>query len=102
MRLTPLVLIAVIARVSAGQVVDTAHPIPGATVSGVVRDSIAHAPLAGAMVQLVGADSGTRFGRTVASDALGRYALTNLPDSALDEVTLGLLIHGLVLLIFPS
>lgn len=32
------------------------------------------------MVQLVGADSGTTFGRTVASDALGRYTLTNLPD----------------------
>jgi hypothetical protein len=32
------------------------------------------------MVQVVGADSGTKFGRTVASDALGRYSLTNLPD----------------------
>jgi hypothetical protein len=80
MRLTPLILIAVIARVGAGQVVDTAHPTAGATVSGVVRDSIAHAPLAGATVQLVGADSGTRFGRTASSDALGRYTLTNVPD----------------------
>jgi hypothetical protein len=73
-------LFAVVAQVTVAQVPDTAHPVPGATVSGVVRDSIAHAPLAGATVQLVGADSGTRFGRTVASDALGRYTLTNLPD----------------------
>jgi hypothetical protein len=78
--LAPFLLIAVIARVVTGQVPDTAHSVPGATVSGVVRDSIARAPLVGATVQLVGADSGARFGRTVASDALGRYTLTNLPD----------------------
>jgi Carboxypeptidase regulatory-like domain len=78
--LAPFFLIAVLARVAAGQVPDTAHPVPGGSVSGVVRDSIAHTPLAGATVQLVGADSGTRFGRTVASDGLGRYTLTNLPD----------------------
>jgi hypothetical protein len=80
MRLTPVFLIVVLARVGAGQGIDTTQPAPGATVSGVVRDSIARSPLAGAMVQLVGADSSTRFGRTVTSDALGRYRLTNLPD----------------------
>jgi hypothetical protein len=80
MRLKSLFLIAVVARVGTAQSPDSTHPPTGATVSGVVRDSIAHAPLAGAMVQLVGADSGTTFGRTVASDALGRYTLTNLPD----------------------
>jgi len=78
--LAPFFLIAVLARVAAAQVPDTAHPASGATVSGVVRDSIAHAPLAGATVQLVGADSGTRFGRTASSDAFGRYTLANLPD----------------------
>jgi len=52
---------------------------PGATVSGVVRDSIARAPLAGAVVQLVAADSQARFGRTVVSDSLGRFMLADVP-----------------------
>ena len=41
---------------------------PGVRVSGTVHDSVAHAPLAGAWVQLAGADSTARAARTVGSD----------------------------------
>jgi hypothetical protein len=51
-----------------------------ATVSGVVRDSIAGGTLAGAVVQLVGTDSASRFDRSVVSDAIGRFAFTNVPN----------------------
>ncbi|HLA13898.1 MAG TPA: carboxypeptidase regulatory-like domain-containing protein [Gemmatimonadaceae bacterium] len=50
----------------------------GATVSGVVHDSIARQPLAGATVQLV-TDSLTSFIRTAVSDSLGRFALGDVP-----------------------
>ena len=80
MRLKSLFLIAAVTRVGTAQTPDATHPTLGATVSGVVRDSIAHAPLRGAMVQLVGADSGARFGRTAVSDTLGRFTLGDVPD----------------------
>jgi hypothetical protein len=51
----------------------------GTTVSGMVRDSIAHRPLAGATVQLVAADKPASFSRTAISDSLGRYTLTDVP-----------------------
>jgi len=51
---------------------------PDATVSGVVHDSIAHQPLAGATVQLV-TDSLPSFIRTAVSDSLGRFALGGVP-----------------------
>lgn len=51
----------------------------GATVSGVVRDSIARLPLAGAIVQLVSADRTPRFSRSAISDSLGRYSVPDVP-----------------------
>jgi len=50
----------------------------GVTVSGVVYDSIAGAPLAGASVQLV-TDSVTTFLRTADTDSFGRFTLTDVP-----------------------
>ena len=50
----------------------------GVTVSGVVYDSIARAPLAGASVQLV-TEKVTTFIRTADTDSLGRFTLTDVP-----------------------
>lgn len=83
MRLRPLLVVALLAplaRLADAQPADTTHSLPLATVSGVVRDSIARVPLAGAMVQLVAADSPARFGRTEVSDSLGRFTLSDVPD----------------------
>ncbi len=52
----------------------------GASVTGVVRDSIGKRPLAGAVVQLVSAAGGATVSRSAISDSLGRYALTDVPD----------------------
>ncbi len=54
----------------------------GATISGVVRDSIARAPLAGAWVQLVAAEAAAQFARTAVSDSLGRFAFSDVPDGS--------------------
>src|SRR5512138_941129 len=51
----------------------------GATVSGVVRDSIANSPLADATVQLIASDDPARFERTTTSDSLGRFILRDVP-----------------------
>ena len=74
-----VVLIALLARPGFAQVPDAMHRAPGTTVRGVVRDSIARAPLAGAWVQLAAADSLERFVRTVASDSLGRFTIDSVP-----------------------
>jgi hypothetical protein len=52
----------------------------GATVSGIARDSVASAPLPGAIVQLV--TRGTPAGAAVSatSDSLGRFQFSNVPD----------------------
>lgn len=52
----------------------------GAIVSGVVHDSLAGAPLASAVVQLVLAGGGGTGARTVMADSAGRFALTDVPD----------------------
>ena len=70
-----LLCVALLARLAAAQ----AREQPGTTVSGVVRDSIARTPLAGAVVQLVAADSTAPLGRTAVSDSLGRFTLTDVP-----------------------
>lgn len=54
--------------------------LSGATINGVVRDSLSHSPLAGATVQLVAADTSTRFSTTGVADSEGRYALSDVPD----------------------
>ena len=46
---------------------------------GIVHDSIAARPLAGAVVQLVGTDTLTDFGRTIVSDSTGRFGFDNVP-----------------------
>ncbi len=68
------------ARLAVGQTPDTSRRGPGAVVSGGVHDSVGRAPLAGALVQLVGADGLTRFSATATSDSLGRFALADIPD----------------------
>ncbi len=84
MRLRPVVLVlmllALSGRRAAAQVPDSARGARGAAVSGVVRDSIAGTPLAGAIVQLLAADSGARSVRTAISDSLGRFTLADVPD----------------------
>lgn len=57
--------------------------VPGALgaqaqVAGVVRDSLGHGPLAGAVVQLVPADRPTGEFRTAPADSAGRYALSGV------------------------
>lgn len=51
-----------------------------ATVSGAVRDSLANAPLANAIVQLASMNDAKPFNRTVGADSLGRFTLTGIPD----------------------
>jgi hypothetical protein len=51
------------------------------TVSGTVYDSLARAPLPGAVVQLVAADTRTRFSGTALSDSLGRFTIGDVPAS---------------------
>lgn len=55
---------------------------PPRIVTGVVRDSLAGRPLAGALVQLVSSDTLARFGRTETADSLGRFAFTSVPDGS--------------------
>lgn len=81
MRVRPaLFLVVLLTRIAGSQVTDAAHRATGAVVSGVVYDSIAHVSLAGALVQLVSADSLGRFSRTAGSDSLGRFAFDSVPD----------------------
>lgn len=50
-----------------------------ASITGLVHDSIARAPLVGAEVQLVSADNPAMLGHTATSDSLGRFTLNNVP-----------------------
>src|SRR4051812_27900094 len=54
--------------------------VPSATVSGVVRDSIARGPLIGAMVQIVAADDPGKFARTAVTDSSGVFNIPDVPD----------------------
>lgn len=56
------------------------EPARGATVRGVVTDSLAGAPLAEAAVQLIGQNTPTPFSRTAMSDSLGRFAFADVPE----------------------
>lgn len=79
MRFRLLLLVVLLAPPAAAQAPDTTSRAPGATVSGVVRDSIARGPLAGAMVQLVGSDNLASYVRTAVSDSLGRFTILDVP-----------------------
>jgi len=46
---------------------------------GVVYDSLAKAPLKGALVQLVGREPSSTFGQTVVSNALGQFEVLEVP-----------------------
>jgi len=74
-RILPLLLLA---RLAAAQATDSTRP-PAAQVSGVVYDSIARAPLAGAMVQLVTADNPASLSRATSSDSRGRFTFDSVP-----------------------
>lgn len=75
-----LLLVALPVRLAVAQAQDTTARASSATVSGVVRDSIALVPLGGAWVQLVAAEGPAHFARTVVSDSLGRFTLKDVPD----------------------
>ena len=75
-----MLFVALFAPAVASQTTLASAPASGAAVSGIVRDSISRMPLAGAMVQLVAADSQARAGRMAVADSLGRYALTDVPN----------------------
>jgi hypothetical protein len=77
---------ALLAPVAAAQPPATVAPparvagATGATVSGVVHDSLGRAPLAGTTVQLVDAADLLAPARTAVSDSLGRFAVDDVPD----------------------
>lgn len=82
MRIRPLILAMLFARAANAEAPDTTSNVTGASVSGIVRDSIAHAPLAGAVVQLVASDNPARFGRTANTDSTGRFVFNDVPDGS--------------------
>ena len=47
-----------------------------------MRDSIAHVPLANAVVQLVASDNPARYGRAANTDSLGRFVFNDVPDGS--------------------
>ena len=74
-----LLLVALIGRAATAQTPDSLDA-RSAIVSGIVRDSLAGAPLVGATVQLVAADPVTHFVRSTVTDSLGRFTLSAIPD----------------------
>ncbi|MEO7713759.1 MAG: carboxypeptidase regulatory-like domain-containing protein [Gemmatimonadaceae bacterium] len=80
MRSLTLLFVVLVARPGGSQPSVVSARAPGAVISGIVRDSIARGPLAGAMVQLVATDIQVRGGRMAVADSLGRYALADVPN----------------------
>jgi hypothetical protein len=80
-RLQPFlpVCVGLVACVVSAQEPDSVARSGGATVIGVVRDSLARRPLAGAWVQLV-ASGRAAATRSHQSDSLGRFAFDGVPD----------------------
>src|SRR5262245_12912485 len=76
MRLALILCLAFIARATQAQIPSGG---PGATVSGVVRDSITHKPLAGAVVQLVAARAEVPNTLSAVSDSLGNFSIRGVP-----------------------
>ena len=74
-----LLLLVLPAPPAAGQTADTTTGAQGTTVGGVVHDSIARRPLAGATVQLVSSNRLAHFARSAVSDSLGRFTLRDVP-----------------------
>lgn len=78
MKLRVLLCIMLLVRPAVANAQDTTRRA-SASISGVVHDSIAQRPLAGALVQLVVVDGVTDFARTAVSDSVGRFTLGELP-----------------------
>ena len=78
-KLALIALAAMLAEPAGAQASDSVRHFAGTTIAGVVRDSIARAPLAGAIVQLVASDDPARFLRSGVSDAFGRFTLSDVP-----------------------
>lgn len=79
MRLAPLLAVFV-AAAGAASAQTPAQRSTAATVSGFVRDSIVHTPLAGAMVQLVASAGQGQAARSAVADSAGRYRIDSVPD----------------------
>lgn len=75
-----LIIAVALARLAAAQTPSAPAPGSGATIAGIVRDSLAHGTLAGAVVQLADADPNGRYSRTTSSDSLGRFSFNDVPD----------------------
>ncbi|MCR4340622.1 MAG: carboxypeptidase regulatory-like domain-containing protein [Gemmatimonadaceae bacterium] len=75
-----VLLVVALAAPAGAQTPDTGARATGTTVSGVVYDSIAVRPLAGATVQLVHADDMAGNVRTDVSDAQGSFIFTDVQD----------------------
>src|SRR6185503_6030987 len=74
------IFVAFIAGPMLAQTPDSVRRVAGASISGVVRDSVAKLPLVGAIVQLAAAGNITSFSASAISDSLGRFALNDVPD----------------------
>ncbi|MEX0909213.1 MAG: carboxypeptidase-like regulatory domain-containing protein, partial [Gemmatimonadaceae bacterium] len=75
-----LILVVALAARAGAQTPDTTGRAAGATVSGVVYDSMALRPLAGAAVQLVDAGNPAGGVRTEITDPLGSFAFSGVAD----------------------
>lgn len=79
MRYHSLLLVALLAQPARAQAPDTASTPPGATVGGLVLDSLGRVPLEGATVQLVSIEDGPIVARMAVSDRSGRFMLSGVP-----------------------
>lgn len=80
MRIRLILLVVLLARTAAAQTPDTANRASRAIVRGFVHDSLAHAPLAGAIIQLVHASDPNGVVRTAMSDSTGMFLLKDVPE----------------------
>ncbi len=74
-----LLALPLVTRSLAAQVTEPSRRSTG-SISGIVFDSLARRPLAGALVQLVATDSLDRFTRSSVADSVGRFLLAGIPD----------------------
>ncbi|MDQ8153090.1 MAG: carboxypeptidase regulatory-like domain-containing protein [Gemmatimonadota bacterium] len=79
MRFGRIVLALLLTQVAGAQA-PAVSPTPGARIHGVVYDSIARVPLAGAWVQLAAVEGRAASARTVLSDSFGRYAFDDVVE----------------------
>ena len=80
MKLNSIILGLVLCAPFAGAQQNPAIARSGATITGVVCDSIAHAPLSDATVQLVAADDPARFAKSAITDGTGLFSISDIPD----------------------